>query len=290
MKRIPAHLTFRPETVRAATDAAGADLPAGVIGRVEGWALVYDEIDGHGTTFVRGCLDRTKRERVAAGKVQLFWDHGKLPSEGMYDTDLHVGVVRSLTTKQLPDGRWGEWLVADLFDTEKAHEAHRYVRAVLETGSVTGLSIGMDPKHMRGEARTVDGRKAYAYIDVALREVSITAIPSVPGTTVTTVRADAPGAAERTTQRLAVLNGVLAGLDRATVRCALEAAGYKFVPDVPNSDMSSENESNTGSNAEATDTPAETIRADAGAQDSAAPTTHYATMDERLTAVRQSYA
>lgn len=304
---LPAKLRFRVGELRAAgaSGAAPAALPDGIVGRVEGWALVYDEVDTYGTTFAPGCLERTKRERVAAGKVKLYWDHGDAVALGMYDTDLHIGVVRSLTTRPMGDGRTGEWMVADLFDTPKGREAHEYLRAVLAAGSETGLSIGM-VKDGTKQAVTLAGRKVLQYTEVPLREISITSNNSVPDTDVVTVRMDGAGAtpaaapADRAASpdaRLTCLNGLLKVLDPAVVRCALAAAGFKFVPEYSISERPSDSGTDTaGSNAEAADSPATaTVRADAGAQDSAADapeggTPQYATMDERLRAVRQSYA
>src|SRR5688572_22503496 len=109
-----------PRHYRSATTLTmrgdSTELPAGVIGQVEGIAMVYDVVDSMGTTFARGCLDRTCRERVAAGKVRLFLDHGDQPSQGMYDTHLHIGVVRELVDEQGADGKWQTRFRADLFD------------------------------------------------------------------------------------------------------------------------------------------------------------------------------
>jgi HK97 family phage prohead protease len=176
-------------------EAGTGPLPAGVVGQVEGIALVYDVIDTFGTTFARGCLDRTVRERVAAGKVRLFLDHGDMPAMGMYDTDKHVGVVRSVRDTELEDGTRGAIFRADLFDTDAGRAAHEYLRAIAATGSETGVSIGMMdvPKTTRA---TLDGRACDRISELALREISITAVSSVPGTRVTAVRADLPGPGE----------------------------------------------------------------------------------------------
>lgn len=172
----PSRLAFR----------ADARLPAGVIGQVEGVALVYDVVDSHGTTFARGCIDHAQRMRVSRGKVRLFLDHGDLPSQGMYDTHLHIGVVRELIDEQ---GRAG-WLTrfrADLFDTASGREAHEYLKAVAATGAETGVSIGMMDAPVTTRC-TVNGVPAQRITSLGLGEISITAMPSVPGTMVTAVR------------------------------------------------------------------------------------------------------
>jgi phage head maturation protease len=179
--------------------AASETLPAGVIGQVEGIALVYDVIDTHGTTFARGCLDRTVRERVKAGKVRLFLDHGDMPiNGGMYDTHLHIGTVRSVIDRQLEDGTHGAVFRADIFNTEAGRAAHEYLQAIAATSSETGVSIGM--MFMPETTRAVINGESCARIrEVPLGEISITSMSSVPGTRVTTVRADLSGDAPQTT-------------------------------------------------------------------------------------------
>jgi phage head maturation protease len=158
------------------------------VGQVEGIALVYDVLDARQTTFARGCLTRTIRERVSAGKVKLYWDHGDAIVTGTYDTHLHIGVVRSLRDQQLSDGTWGAVFRADIFDTEPGREAHEYLKAVAVTGSETGVSIGMMtiPEATRA---VIAGQQCARFGEVALREISITGESSVPGTKVTSVRA-----------------------------------------------------------------------------------------------------
>src|SRR5581483_660923 len=174
------HRAFHPETV---TDLAGD----GVCGRVRGIALVYDVVDEHGTTFQRGCLEKTA-ERVRGGKVKLYWDHGDSARSGAYDTDLHIGIVRSLEDVQLPDGTWAAMIEADIFDTPMGREKHAYLKTVLQAGGETGLSIGMR-EHPRGyPVRGQDGQPVLRITEAHLREISITAEPSVPGTRVLHVR------------------------------------------------------------------------------------------------------
>jgi phage head maturation protease len=183
----------RATTLAIVTRAETEALPAGVVGQVEGIALVYDVIDTFGTTFARGCLERTVRERVKAGKVRLFLDHGDMPMNGgMYDTHLHIGVVRSVVDRVLDDGAHGAIFRADIFDTEAGRAAHEYLRAIAATGSETGVSIGMLflPETTRA---VIDGEACERIREVPLGEISITSMSSVPGTRVTAVRADLPG-------------------------------------------------------------------------------------------------
>src|SRR5690606_10244502 len=113
-----------------ALEVRADDLPSGVCGRLVGIALTYGAVDHYGTRFRKGCLDRTKREKLAAGKVALYLDHS-------YGVRAHVGVVRSLET--VGDS---EVLTADLFDTEDGRRAKEYAVAVTASGGMTGFSIG----------------------------------------------------------------------------------------------------------------------------------------------------
>ena len=190
--------------------------------QVEGIALPYDEIDSYGTTFARGCLARTARERVPAGKVRHFLDHGDVPVTGMYDTHLHIGTVREVWDEQLPDGRWVAKFRADIFDTAPGREAHEYLKAVAATGSETGVSIGMMemPKTTR---TTINGKVCDRIDEVALREISITSVPSVPGARVTSVRADVSQPVDQVTtpNYFALLDGIVAHLGPEAVRAHL---------------------------------------------------------------------
>jgi HK97 family phage prohead protease len=154
-----------------------SDLPPGVCGRVMGRAVQYDVIDAYGTLFKRGCIDKT-RSKVAKGKVKLFVNHG---FGDMYGTDSHVGVVRSLETV----GQYEE-MVADLFDTESGRKQKEYLRAVMESGGETGLSIGF---HERGGGwEKVEAREVYSFSEIELEEISLAPRNAVPGSDVTGVR------------------------------------------------------------------------------------------------------
>lgn len=179
------HRAFKPEILKG-------ELAPGVVGRVAGIALVYDVVDEHGTSFDEGCLDRTRAERVANGKVKLFWDHGDVLSQGFYDSDQHIGIVRSLETISLPDGKRAEWMTADIFDSDKGREVHQYLTSVAAAGGETGLSIGMkDSRTYQGQLPS--GERGTRFAEVALREISITAESSIPGTVVTAVRQASAG-------------------------------------------------------------------------------------------------
>ena len=184
------------DTVRTARPFAPAlkqtALPPGIIGQVAGIALVYDVIDDHETTFARGCF-AARHAAVKGGKIKLFWDHGDAIESGFYDSDHHIGTVRSLEDVQLPDGRWGVYMVADLFDTPKGREVKQYLQSVLATGGETGLSVGGPSRGVRKRPGRMDGRTVEQITEFPLREISITSMQSVPDSEVLAVRAHRSG-------------------------------------------------------------------------------------------------
>jgi HK97 family phage prohead protease len=159
-----------------ALEARQEGLPEGIAGRITGVALSYEQVDTYGTVFARGCAKRTIDTKVKARRVPFLMDHER-------EVDAHVGVVASLT-----DTGDGLVMVADLFDTEAGRAARDYVKAVMAAGAVTGLSIGFVPK--RTELAVVDGNTVERFLEIELREVSLTPMPSVPGTDVLGARSD----------------------------------------------------------------------------------------------------
>src|SRR3990167_8857769 len=113
---------------------AEADLPKGTCGRVVGVALRYGVVDDYGTRFLRGALDRTRSEKVPAGRVALFanmaWDGSGMHS---YSARTHVGTVRSM--EDMGDD---VMMMADIFDTEEGRGAQGKPRARVGTGGVAG--------------------------------------------------------------------------------------------------------------------------------------------------------
>lgn len=171
-KQFTTHLT-RLEFVRA----EGMELPAGVCGRMQGIAMVYDQVDWYDTIFARGCLDKSITERVFARKVNVFADHIK-------QVRCHVGVVSDARTI-------GDSVVVtiDLLDTADGRVMLEYARACVAADIETGLSIGFIPR--RGEmvkdpAGIATGQ--YRFLEIEWRETSVTPVPAVPGTMVTGAR------------------------------------------------------------------------------------------------------
>lgn len=160
------------ELVRAAAD----EKKPGICGTLSGIALVYNEKDYYDTVFAPGCLTRTTAEQVDKGKVKLFLDHGPF-------VDTHVGTVRKIT-----DVAGSAVMVADIFDTESGRATKEYLEAVLASQGETGLSVGfraVEKEWTKDEAGNLD---TLVFKEIALREISITPVPAVPGTAVTSVR------------------------------------------------------------------------------------------------------
>lgn len=275
-------MMLAPERAYRATSLAPVDtttLPPGVVGRLGGIALVYDVVDSYGTTFARGALTRTMRERVATGKVKLYWNHGDAHVTGAYDTDLHVGVVRRMWDEQR-GGQYVAMLEADLFNTEEGRKAHEYLKAVHAAGGETGLSIGMMPGTLKVDQRTttIDGVECVRITECGLREVSIVSEPSVPGTAVTHVRAETappPDEIDYTPLLHTICEHVGADAFRAMTGAVLGDA-----TDPTDSDAAGDCNADADSDAAPVDSPANDEPA----------ATLYASMDERLLAYRRLYA
>jgi HK97 family phage prohead protease len=237
------------------------ELPTGVAGRITGIALTFDQVDTYGTMFARGAAKRTIDLKVKARKVPFLMDHER-------EVDSHVGVVASLTETE--DALV---MVADLFDTEGGRAAKEYVQAVMAAGASTGLSIGFVPR--RSEMVQVDGRMVERFLEIELREISLTPMPSVPGTDVLGARHDVleqPHDAVRTDRDLLILAAEMA-LD------ALSVTDRHAVLDRYASPYRDDAAPDTSSDACcASSTPARTDQGTAAL-----------TMAERLEAVRRTY-
>lgn len=275
-------MMLAPERAYRATSLAPVDtttLPPGVVGRLEGVALVYDVVDSYGTTFARGALTRTMRERVATGKVKLYWNHGDAHITGAYDTDLHVGVVRRMWDEQR-GGQYVAMLEADLFDTEEGRKAHEYLKAVHAAGGETGLSIGMMPGTVKADQRTttIDGVECVRITECGLREVSIVSEPSVPGTAVTHVRAETAPTTTDEIDYTPLLRTIAAHVGADAFR-AMTGAVLGDATEATDSDAAGDCNATTDSDAAPVDSPA--------AKEPAA--TLYASMDARLAVYRRLY-
>ena len=257
---------------------ADGDLPPGIAGRLTGIALTYDVVDTYDTIFARGCAKRSIDMKVAARKLPLLMDHDR-------SVRAHVGVVASMTDV-------GDALVmtADLLDTPEGRAAKEYAQAVIAAGTSTGFSIGFVPR--RAERVVVDGRPVERFLEIELREVSLTPMPAVPGTGLTAARADdiapdvpeQPAPAERTDADLLTLAARVAldALSDDARSRVLDAYRPMPVAEIPTA---------------RTDATAPGITLDlrpapATVTATAAPTAHAVvspTMADRIAAVRSSY-
>lgn len=274
-------MMLAPDRAYRATSLAPVEsttLPPGVVGRLQGIALTYDVLDDKGTTFARGALARTMRERVATGKVKLYWNHGDAHVTGSYDTDLHIGIVRRMWDEQR-GGAWVAMMEADIFDTEEGRRAHEYLRAVYAAGAETGLSIGMIPGTLKGDSRyKLDGIDCARITECGLREISVVSEQSVPGTAVTHVRAETAPDITDDIDYGPLLRTIAAHVGADAFR-AMTGAVLGDATDQSDSDAASDCNADADSDAAPVDSPAEEAPA----------ATLYASMDERLKVYRRLY-
>lgn len=129
-------------------------------GTIEGYATRFDVVDSYRTSFDRSAFTWEGRT------LPLLWSH---------DRSQVLGSVRSIT----PDGE-GLRIKARLnLDVQRARE----IRSMLAAGDIAGLSIGF--QRLKDEARSGGVRHITR---AKLHEVSVVALPSVPGSVVTSVR------------------------------------------------------------------------------------------------------
>lgn len=133
-------------------------------GTIEGVAVKFDTVDSYRTTFDRRAF---------------AWDGNSLPLLWSHDPSAVVGSVRTIRVEN--DGL--KILGKLNLEVQRARE----VRAMLLAGDINGLSIGFSRVKDEGRAKGVRH-----ITEAQLREVSFVAIPSVPGSRVTSVRTSNP--------------------------------------------------------------------------------------------------
>lgn len=138
--------------------------PTGDGGEIEGLAVRFDTVDSYRTTFDRRAFS---------------WDGKSLPLLWSHDPSQVVGSVRSVTVE--PDGL----RIKGRLNLEVAKA--REVRALLAANDIGGLSIGF--RRLKDESRAGGVRHI---LSAQLVEVSFVAVPSVPGSGVTSVRSVSP--------------------------------------------------------------------------------------------------
>ena len=202
--------SFRPQQL--VDRAAKADLPDGVAGRIIGQACTYNSVDDYNTFFKPGAFDRTREEKIPAGKVHLMRDHD-------HRTSAHIGVVRSLD-----DVGNAVMMTADLFDTDEGKAAKQYLDTVMRAESTTGLSVGVYPRKMAPmPAPDGSGERALGFDEVELAEISITPFPAVDGADLLAVRR-APDAVARA--QMIGLRMLLTSIPRPDALAVLAEFGY----------------------------------------------------------------
>ena len=130
-------------------------------GTIEGLAVRFDTLDSYKTTFDRRAF---------------AWDGKSLPLLWSHRSDEVVGSVRSVSVEA--DGLRIRGKLN--LDVAKARE----VRSLLIAGDIGGLSIGF--RRLKDESRSGGVRHI---TQAQLIEVSFVAVPSVPGSGVTSIRA-----------------------------------------------------------------------------------------------------
>lgn len=252
------HDERRPFELRAVETE---NLPAGVCGSIVGIGLRYNQPDWYGTIFKPGCLAKTS-EKVAAGKVKFYADH-------TYRTTHHIGVVR-----KIEDVGTDVLVRADLLDTEAGRSYLEYAKACLAANAQTGLSIGFYERD--SEWVEIDGQRYLAYEEVELEEFSGTPNNAVEDADLLAARhGNTP---ERSALLRTAFDTLLQSIPEADVRAAVAARfGNSSGNATARTDSAAPDGTTTGTR-------------DADAGDSQAATPEVATMDDRLAAVRQSFA
>ncbi|MER9199678.1 HK97 family phage prohead protease [Mesorhizobium sp. M0933] len=136
-------------------------------GTLEGIAVKFDVLDSYGTTF-----DRRAFTGLSGRKIPMLWSHRSDEVVGSWSG------FTSTDTELRTTGRLN-------LEIQRARE----VRSMLIAGDVTGISIGFET--------IKDERKAGGIrhiTEAKLHEISLVALPSVPGARVTSVRFGRPSA------------------------------------------------------------------------------------------------
>lgn len=134
-------------------------------GTIEGYAVRFNTVDSYKTSFDRSAFAWEGRS------LPLLWSHN--PGDV-------VGSVRSIVVEDAGLKIRGRLNL----DVQRARE----VRSMLQAGDIAGLSIGF--RRLKDEARSGGVRHI---TKAELREVSFVAMPSVPGSGVTSIRTSETG-------------------------------------------------------------------------------------------------
>lgn len=136
-------------------------------GTLEGIAVPFNQLDSYGTTF-----DRRAFTGLAGRKIPMLWSHRQDEVIGQW-TDFAADDAGLRTIGRLN------------MDVGRARE----IRSMLIAGDVSGISVGFET--------VKDERKAGGVrhiTEARLHEISLVALPSIPGARVTSIRHGRDGA------------------------------------------------------------------------------------------------
>ncbi len=169
-------------------------------GIIEGYASVFDRIDGGHDIVLRGAFARTLAERDPAA-IKLLWQH---------DPKQPVGVIEDLRE----DARGLHVRARLLLELKRAREA----LALIEAGALDGLSIGYRAVHAHHDAAT--GVRVIEEID--LWEISLVTFPMQPAARIRALKGALPHRGIRAFERFLRDAG---GFSRSEAK-ALAAHGF----------------------------------------------------------------
>jgi HK97 family phage prohead protease len=131
----------------------------------EGYASLFDVVDGSGDLIAPGAFARSLNRRPPA-QVRMLYQHFAHEPIGVWD--------------EIREDRKGLYVRGHLVaDVQRARE----VRALLAQGALDGLSIGFRVARAGRDART----NARRLLEIELWEISVVTFPLLAGSTVTAV-------------------------------------------------------------------------------------------------------
>lgn len=140
-------------------------------GAFEGYASLFDIVDGFDDRVVPGAFAKTLAESRGGRGVKMLWQHDASEPIGAWDAIAED--ERGLHVR----GRL-------LLDVRRGAEAH----ALLKAGAIDGLSIGYSTVEASYDPKTRSRRLT----EIALWEISLVTFQACPGAAVTAVKGSPP--------------------------------------------------------------------------------------------------
>lgn len=135
---------------------------------IEGWASIFNNVDGGNDIVLPGAFAKTLSRRKASDPVVMLWQH---------DTREPVGVWHEL--REIDKGLYTK---GEIFDTARGEDAYK----LLKGRAIRGLSIGYSPKQYE-----IDRKKGTRKLsEVELFEVSLVTFPMNDKAQVTRVKSE----------------------------------------------------------------------------------------------------